>query len=345
MVGKGSTGAAFWLALCVAIGCGGSEPETVGRTEAMQAPAGVSHGDEGGLNAAPVIESVRLEPHRPERGRPVRAIVEVHDDDGDPVRLSYLWTLDGERVPGDAQVALPRSRKGDLVEVRVTANDGTEDSRSVEASVRVANQPPRLRGLQIQPANHINAGTEISVRASADDPDGDSISYRYTWRVNDTVTDDEGPVLETRQLRRGDKVRVTAVASDGEDESEPISSAEIEVANAPPRIVSRPGGAGPDGSFRYQVEAEDLDDQRSLRFSLAEAPEGMTIGALSGRVEWRPKAQQTGSHPVEIVVEDMQGGRDSQRFELTVGVEEQAKPPAPASPAPAADEPEPTDAE
>ena len=320
------------MGLVVGLGCGSAEPGASGNTEPMQAPAGLSNGADPGPNSAPVIESVRLEPQRPRRGRPVRAIVEAHDPDGDRISLSYLWTLEGERVLGDEQVSLPHSRKGDRIEVRVTATDGRADSRPEEVATLVSNQPPRLRGVQIEPANRITAGTEISVRPSAEDPDGDPISFHYAWWVNDVPVAGEGPVLGTRRLRRGDLVRVRTVASDGEDESEPIASPEILVANAPPVIVSKPGATGSDGSFRYDVEAEDLDNDRSLRFSLADAPEGMEIGAVSGLIEWQPRDDQSGSHNVEVTVEDLQGGSSSQSFELTVGVEASTPAVPPAAP-------------
>lgn len=314
-------GAALLVACALGWSCGGGDEAESGATERMQAPAGLSEASDAGPNSAPVIENVRFEPERPRRGRPVRARVDAHDPDGDPITLSYLWSLEGDRVPGDAQVALPHSRKGDLIELRVTASDGRSESRPEEASTRVRNQPPKLKGVQIEPANRVTAGTEISVRPAAVDPDGDAISYRYTWWVNDVIVEGDGPLLGTKRLRRGDSVRVRVVASDGQAESDPIASDAIFIANAPPVIVSKPGEAGADGSFRYDVEAEDLDDDRTLRFSLVHAPAGMTIGAVSGRIEWRPLLEQTGSHDVEVVVEDLQGGHDSQHFELSVGVQ------------------------
>ncbi len=52
-------------------------------------------------------------------------------------------------------------------------------------------------------------------------------------------------------------------------------------------------------------------------------------------IEWRPRADQAGSHTVEVVVEDPEGGQGIQRFQVVVAAP--AEPGAgaiPAAPAP-----------
>jgi hypothetical protein len=180
------------------------------------------------------------------------------------------------------------------------------------------NRPPRLTGVQIDPAQRITAGNDITVVAHATDPDGDLVEIVYTWWVNDDEVDAEGPVFSTQSLRRGDEVRVRVVASDGGSDSQPMEGPPIRVENGVPEIVSRPAAAGPDGAFRYQVLAEDPEGDTNLRYRLAQAPNGMTVTAIGGLVEWHPRSEQGGVHPVEIVVEDSAGGQATQRFELTM---------------------------
>ena len=61
----------------------------------------------------------------------------------------------------------------------------------------------------------------------------------------------------------------------------------------------------------------------------------MTVLADSGEVHWTPREDQAGAHAVEIWVEDPQGARATQRFELTIGAgaAAEAPPAAPAVPA------------
>jgi hypothetical protein len=171
--------------------------------------------------------------------------------------------------------------------------------------------------------------------ATASDPDGDPLSFTYTWTVNDETADERGPVFPGERLKRGDVLTVSVVASDEQSESEPLLSPPIEVANAAPVIRSQPVFTNPNAAFAYHVVAEDPDGDR-LRYGLASGPEGMTVLAMSGDVDWTPRANQAGSHPVEIWVEDAQGARVTQRFELTIGVTDTPDPKAttPAAPAP-----------
>ena len=108
------------------------------------------------------------------------------------------------------------------------------------------------------------------------------------------------------------------VASDGERESDPLESVEVRVANAAPRIVSSPPAQLADGEFQYQLEAEDPDGDRTLRFRLLEGPVGMVVDPVRGVVRWKPGAAQVGAHPVDLAVGDPMGATTAQRFEITV---------------------------
>ena len=303
-------------------GCGGEEPEERRggpRIDAVSNDSGERQAPRRIGNLPPTIVDVSFEPARPGAGQAVRAVVEAGDPEGDPLRLSYAWSVNGEPVARSGDTArLSDTRRGDRIEVSVQASDGDATSSSFEASTHVANRPPRLRGIQVEPGGRITAGGDVEVTADGVDPDGDAVSYRYTWWINGVVADEEGPTLSTRALRRGDTLRVSVVATDGQDESAAIESPEMTVENGAPRIVSAPGGAGPDGVFRYRVRAEDPEGDSNLRYSLAKAPQGMTVSKLGGEVEWRPRADQSGAFPVVIVVEDSYGARSVQSFELTI---------------------------
>ena len=322
-----------------AAGCGGDDvarvepgPAIAPASESASAPRA------GAANSAPQISSVRFDPAEPGAGISVRAVVEVADPDGDGVRLGYLWSVDGENIANHgAMLEIPaKTRRGATLELRVTASDGHLDSEAFMVSTVVGNRAPRISGLVIQPASHITASGPITAVATGSDPDGDALSFTYTWSVNDETADERGPVFPGDQLKRGDVLRVSVVASDEQSESEPLASPPIEVMNAAPVIRSQPVLASTDETFRYHVVAEDADGDR-LRYGLSSGPEGMTVLAMSGDVDWTPREKQGGSHPVEIWVEDAQGARVTQRFELSIGVSDAADPKAatPAAPAPA----------
>ena len=74
-----------------------------------------------------------------------------HDPDSDPVTYAYQWSKNGTDIAGATSSTLDLSQtanggngnRGDLIRVRVTANDGTANSAPVTSSpVTVANTAP-----------------------------------------------------------------------------------------------------------------------------------------------------------------------------------------------------------
>lgn len=321
-----------WLA---AVGCGGDDEAAGRRPGPAIAPPGEGPAalPAGAVNSAPRIDAVRFDPATPGVGQTVRAIVDAVDPDGDGVRLGFVWSIDGEGVAADgAKLDLTRQmRRGAELEVRVTASDGRAESEPFLASTQIGNRPPRISSLTIQPAGKITAAGPITAIAQGSDPDGDPVSYEYTWTVNGSASDERGSVFPDTELTRGDIVEVSVIARDEMAESEPIASPRIEVMNGAPLILSQPDVAGAEGVFAYRITAEDPDGD-PLRYGLGEVPEGMTVHADSGEIRWTPREDQAGAHAVELWVEDPQDARATQRFELTIDAGPAAAPPAAKAP-------------
>jgi hypothetical protein len=263
----------------------------------------------------------------------VKAEVKVNAADGDQVRIDFQWTVGGKPIANRGpQISLRngRGRKGDTVKVIVVAHGDRGPSEPFEISTTVQNSPPTVGSLIIEPVGPITADSEATAYPSGGrDADGESLEYRYTWRVNGNASNVRGPTFSTDGLRRGDQIRVEVVAFDGEDEGEAMEGREIIIANGAPFITSQPGGTDDDGTFRYRVKARDPDGDTSLRYSLAEAPQGMTISRSSGSIEWRPNREQGGTHVIEVMVEDADGGKGGQRFAISVDTTDtNAQPPA-----------------
>jgi hypothetical protein len=331
-------GVALAVALALpATGCGsGSEPAAPAQA------AGPVADEEWEENTIPVIESVRLEPDAPAVGASVTARVRVDDPDGDEIELGFAWSVNGRaaRASGDT-LSLGSAMKGDALAVTVTASDGWDESDPVTVRAIVGNAPPVLQAVAFDPLGTIHRGQPVTARPIAQDGDGDPLEFEYTWWVNDRELSERTDLLDTSRLRRGDRVRVRVVASDGSSRSNEVMSEPIRVENSPPKILSTPANAGTADSYRYKVEAEDPDGDRRLRFRLEEGPPGMTIDPIGGELAWTPPAGAKGSHPVAVVVDDLQGGESEQRFTVELGEPEPEKPAATAEaagPAPAASE-------
>jgi hypothetical protein len=283
----------------------------------MSAPPSVEVRDE---NAAPVVERLSLNPRSPLPGTAVEANVEIRDPDGDPYRVSFDWKVNGELVASGPRprFMLEEVRKGDRIAVTVVATDGRLESEPVSRQTRIGNRPPLLQGVLLDPQGVVRSGDDLLASPQATDADDDALSFQYSWLVNGRETDQNGREFPTRGLKRGDKVRVRVVATDGSEASRMAESAEITMGNSPPLIREIPDVQTDEGLFRYSFEAEDPDGDRNLRFRLGKAPEGMRIDPILGVATWRPKESQAGVHPVEVIVQDSHGDGSALRFEVTV---------------------------
>jgi hypothetical protein len=315
------------LLVVSAVSCGGdTTQETSGA--AWQAPEKSS---EARLNRAPVIHEVRLSPSEPAAGERVSALVRASEPDGEAIQLRFAWRIDGRPLPeSGAEIRLGEVGRGERVEVEVTASDGRDESEPVWVSGTVRNRRPVVTGIGLRPLSEVSRGEPVVATVAARDPDGDPLEFRYEWSVNDRPLPEEGNTLGTDRLQRGDAIRLRVVASDGTDESVSIPSGVVHVANAHPEILSSPSGVSSDGSFRYAVQARDPDGDRNLRYELRKGPEGMKMNHIDGEVAWQATAKQAGAHEVEIVVEDSEGARTVQAFELVVRVADPQPAAAPA---------------
>jgi hypothetical protein len=299
-----------------------------------RAPAEARAGDS--QNQPPQIEALRLVPTAPSPGDRLSASVDASDPEGDRVELDYSWSVDGRRLPNErgASLHVEGLRKGARIEVAVVARDAEAESEPARLAVRVANQPPVLHDVILEPLAEVSVLNDVSARARSSDADGDAVQHRYTWRVNGERMDGdgEGEVLRTSHFARGDHIELTVVASDGEDESEPLQSAPIEVVNAGPRFRSKPGRIDEDGVFRYRAEVEDPDGDRLFRYRLVKGPRGMRLEPLEGRISWAPEPDQAGSHEVVMEAQDAQGAASTQTFQVQVDFQSEALPAAPAAP-------------
>ena len=323
----GWRGAAALLAVS-ALSCGGdASEETTGA--AWQAP---EKSGEARLNRAPVIHEVRLSPSEPAAGERVSALVRASEPDGEAIQLRFAWSVGGRPLPeSGAEIQLGEVARGERVEVEVTASDGRDESEPVWVSGTVRNRRPVVTGIGLRPLSEVPRGEPVVATVAARDPDGDPLEFRYEWSVNDRPLPEEGNTLRTDRLRRGDAIRVRVVASDGTDESVPIPSGVVQRCERPSRDSLEPEWrlerrlvslcrAGPRSRWRPQPALRAAQGARG-----DEDEPHRRRGDVAGDGRSRPAA-----HEVEIVVEDSEGARTVQAFELIVRVADPQPAAAPA---------------
>jgi hypothetical protein len=161
--------------------------------------------------------------------------------------LGIVWTTeDGEVLSTegpDADGNVGFSTDGlspgeNTITVTVTDSDGNTTTDSITITI-TENAGPTSPDVQIVPdPAYTNNDLFAVLTAPAIDPDGDPITYTYTWYL-DGVFYSEGSStsIPSEATAKGQEWRVVVVASDGTATSEPVEDS-ITVQNTPPSIES-----------------------------------------------------------------------------------------------------------
>ncbi len=153
-------------------------------------------------NSPPRIRHLYLLPESPDATSMLTVDVDVYDADGDDVELSYKWLVNGEEIAENGAELKGYFKKGDEVTVVVTPSDGESDGVPVRRTVTIGNASPvvetSLKEMEIK-------DNVFQARISADDPDGDPLSFAVeegpeglsidqsgliTWKIPANMTED-----------------------------------------------------------------------------------------------------------------------------------------------------------
>jgi hypothetical protein len=294
-------------------------------------------------NREPRIAALAISPSEPTPDDVIAVRLEALDPDQDALEIEVEWYVNGALVTAGPELeleAVPLAR-GDEVYAIAHVDDGEAVVSEESERIRVQNRPPRVNELRLLPVEATAVDNLMAV-ATGDDPDGDAVQFTYRWFKNDQpIPGATGATLEAGTVRRGDRVRVEAVPTDGQNEGFAVSSAALAVRNSPPQITSKPSYElrGTD-RYEYALAAEDPDGDLPLRYELVTGPAGMKVDVVTGRVVWTIPRDLKGDQLVEIAVIDPQGGEVRQRYTLALAWGEPpggATPPASRAPESAAE--------
>lgn len=132
-------------------------------------------------NAVPIVASIKIKPDKSiGKKDTLIAAAEGKDPDGDTISFKYQWLKSGaEEIKGanSNSLSLVSFKRGDFVNVKVTANDGIADGEAVTSGpVAIVNTPPQFTS---QPPAEVK-GYEYSYKVSAVDADNDALKYSLT---------------------------------------------------------------------------------------------------------------------------------------------------------------------
>ena len=194
----------------------------------------------------------------------IDALATTVDADQEGVSLTWSWRLNGTEVGLEGpSIAANELAAGQVWSVSVVPCDADGCGVAATAKTTVADQPPSVTALSIEPLEASAVDTLVAVVEGAD-PEGDVLSWNYIWEVDGVVVQEsDSEELAPGSFFRGSDVRVIAQVSAGGQTDQ--FAASVEIGNAAP-VVNEvtldpyvPTIAGPVNCV-YEVEDPDGDD-------------------------------------------------------------------------------------
>jgi VCBS repeat-containing protein len=242
---------------------------------------------------------------------PVRITLAAGDREGAPLTYRVISGPSHGRLSGTEPnlVYSPETNFNGSDSFTFKVNDGKAESAETAVSIAVTpvNDPPTANDDTAAAEEDVPIVT-IDVLANDTDPANDRLLVvSASQGTNGSVTINTDGTLTyapNRNFCGTDTFGYTL--SDGKGGTGTATvTVTISPVNDAPRITSKPvETARVWAPYTYNVVAKDPDVRDSLTYSLVKCPEGMTIDATTGRIEWTPTSAQAGTFDVEVRAAD-----------------------------------------
>lgn len=214
-------------------------------------------------NTAPVISSVTLTPTIANETSTLTCTPVGSDADGDTLTYSYTWRVAGQPIAATTSTLNGTDfDRDDTVACIATPWDGSAFGAAVASNtITIVNAAPIVTSVTLTPTTAYEGSTLICT-PSGSDPEGDTVTYAYAWRVNGADIAATTSTLSGIDFNRGDTVDCTATPHDGIIAGAAVRSATITIANTAPVMTSvtlNPSAPRSDQAVTCNVTAADAD--------------------------------------------------------------------------------------
>lgn len=314
--------APLFLAFCLiasGAGCGKKEGQSPQGSPAVPEPSSGNAADEtrqGSMRVPPGGGwAVFVAPSSPSRIAPPSVSVKSPPKYGAEVLL-VRWFVNGGESESGPILSPSRFRRGDRIHAAVKLRmDGGEGILTTPVVV-ATNALPTTTDVRIEPRAPVS-GSIVRAVVQARDPDGDALTFKYRWSVNDLPVAGNGDSLTLTGVKKGSRVHVTVTPNDGFADGAWRDSSRYQVVNALPVVKSVvPKELPPGRRFIYRIVAEDPDGD-PLTYTLTKGPSGMVLRGET--LEWQVQEESIGVNvEAVVVISDNDGGQTVQTISMTI---------------------------
>ncbi|MEZ4266021.1 MAG: choice-of-anchor D domain-containing protein [Myxococcota bacterium] len=185
-----------------------------------------------GPNSAPGPPEIALDPAVPTTLDTLRVTItsEAVDPDGGPQAITYLarWFKDAALTLHSGLEIPPQvTRRGETWRVEVRAFDGVAEGPVVAAEVLVANSPPTISGVLLEPKDADTKTLLVCTPGDREDADSDAISMSYTWTLEGQPIAGATAAALQPPLKAGKRYACAATPFDGQEQGETVVSNDV----------------------------------------------------------------------------------------------------------------------